>query len=78
MRLQVRDASGQSGTVAETIQVAARPLTLMQPFPIVRIAGPVENTPSLVPGSSSTSKWALYASHARTAPRNAPRNSPMR
>ncbi len=39
VRLVVSDANGLSGTVAETIQVAARALTLMQPFPIVRIAG---------------------------------------
>jgi hypothetical protein len=39
VRLQVSDANGLSSTVAETVQVAVRALTLMQPFPIVRIAG---------------------------------------
>ncbi|HST31946.1 MAG TPA: Ig-like domain-containing protein [Solirubrobacteraceae bacterium] len=39
VRLQVGDALGQSSTVAETVNVAPRTLTLMQPFPIVRIAG---------------------------------------
>ncbi len=39
VRLQVSDANGLSSTVAEAIQVAPRALTLMQPFPIVRIAG---------------------------------------
>jgi len=39
VRLQVSDALGQSSTVAETVTVAPRILTLMQPFPIVRIAG---------------------------------------
>jgi hypothetical protein len=39
VRLQVSDALGQSSTVAETVNVAPRTLTLMQPFPIVRIAG---------------------------------------
>jgi hypothetical protein len=39
VRLQVSDALGQSSTVAEAVAVAPRPLTLMQPFPIVRIAG---------------------------------------
>ena len=39
VRLQVTDAIGQSSVVAKTIDVTATPLTLMQPFPIVRIAG---------------------------------------
>jgi len=39
VRLQVSDANGLSSTVAETLQVAPRAPTLMQPFPIVRIAG---------------------------------------
>ncbi len=39
VRLQVIDANGLSSTVAEAIQVAPQALTLMQPFPIVRIAG---------------------------------------
>ncbi len=37
--LQVTDALGATGTVTESIQVAAQPLVLMQPFPVVRIAG---------------------------------------
>jgi hypothetical protein len=39
VRLQVADGNGLSSTVAETIAVAAPALKLMQPFPIVRIAG---------------------------------------
>ena len=39
VRLQVSDANGLSGTVAETVHVASQALVLMQPFPIVRIAG---------------------------------------
>jgi hypothetical protein len=39
VRLRVVDANGLSGIAAETIDVANRPLSLMQPFPIVRIAG---------------------------------------
>jgi hypothetical protein len=39
VRLQVIDANGLSSTAAEAIQVAPQTLTLMQPFPIVRIAG---------------------------------------
>ena len=39
VRLLVADASGLSSVVTETIQVSAARLTLMQPFPIVRIAG---------------------------------------
>jgi len=39
VRLQVIDANGLSSTVAETIQVVPQALILMQPFPIVRIAG---------------------------------------
>ncbi len=39
VRLQVSDANGLSSTVAETINVAPPVLKLMQPFPIVRIAG---------------------------------------
>jgi hypothetical protein len=37
--LQVTDALGATGTTTESIQVAAQPLVLMQPFPVVRIAG---------------------------------------
>jgi hypothetical protein len=39
VRLQVSDANGLSSTVAETILVVPQTLKLMQPFPIVRIAG---------------------------------------
>jgi hypothetical protein len=39
VRLRVSDANGVSSVATETIPVARAPLTLMQPFPIVRIAG---------------------------------------
>jgi hypothetical protein len=39
VRLQVTAADGLSSTVAQTIPVSSRSLALMQPFPIVRIAG---------------------------------------
>jgi Bacterial Ig-like domain len=39
VRLQVADASGLSSVATHTINVAAQALKLMQPFPIVRIAG---------------------------------------
>jgi hypothetical protein len=39
VRLRVTDAVGLSSAVAGTIVVTARPLIVMQPFPIVRIAG---------------------------------------
>jgi hypothetical protein len=39
VRLQVVDARGAASTVSKTIPVSAQPLQLMQPFPIVRIAG---------------------------------------
>jgi hypothetical protein len=39
VRLRVTDAGGLSSVAAETIPVTARPLIVMQPFPIVRIAG---------------------------------------
>ena len=39
VRLQVTDGVGQSNVAAKTINVTNTPLTLMQPFPIVRIAG---------------------------------------
>jgi hypothetical protein len=39
VRLRVTDASGLSSVAAETIAVTARPPIVMQPFPIVRIAG---------------------------------------
>ena len=39
VRLRVSDANGLSSEVAETVNVGAQALRLMQPFPIVRIAG---------------------------------------
>lgn len=39
VQLQVTDVDGLSSMVAQTIVVTAAPLRLMQPFPIVRIAG---------------------------------------
>jgi hypothetical protein len=39
VRLRVSDANGLSSVASETIPVAVAPLTLMQPFPIVRITG---------------------------------------
>ena len=39
VRLAVTGGNGLSGEVAETIPVVAQPLVLMQPFPVVRIAG---------------------------------------
>jgi hypothetical protein len=39
VRLRVSDANGLSSVAAETIPVAPAALTLMQPFPIVRISG---------------------------------------
>ncbi len=39
VRLQVTDANGLSGATAETIAVARAAAVLMQPFPVVRIAG---------------------------------------
>jgi hypothetical protein len=39
VRLRVTDADGQSSVVAQTIVVGARALPMMQPFPLVRIAG---------------------------------------
>jgi large repetitive protein len=39
VQLRVTDAAGLSSVVAETIEVTAPPLLLMQPFPVVRIAG---------------------------------------
>jgi hypothetical protein len=39
VRLRVTDAAGLANVVAETIDVTAPPPVLMQPFPIVRIAG---------------------------------------
>ena len=39
VRLRVSDANGLSSVATETIPVARAPLRLMQPFPIVRIAG---------------------------------------
>jgi hypothetical protein len=39
VRLQVTDAAGRSSTARQTINVRHQAVTLMQPFPIVRIAG---------------------------------------
>jgi uncharacterized protein (DUF2141 family) len=39
VRLRVSDGNGLSSTASETIDVVATPPKLMQPFPIVRIAG---------------------------------------
>jgi hypothetical protein len=39
IRLQVVDGRGASATATKTIPVSSQPLLLMQPFPIVRIAG---------------------------------------
>jgi uncharacterized protein with FMN-binding domain len=39
VRLRVTDAAGLANVVAETIEVTAPPPVLMQPFPVVRIAG---------------------------------------
>ena len=39
LRLRVADAHGLSSVAAETIVVTSAPLAIMQPFPIVRIAG---------------------------------------
>ncbi len=39
VQLRVTDAAGQSSTVAETIPVSTAPVPLMQPFPVVRMAG---------------------------------------
>jgi hypothetical protein len=39
VRLQVTDADGLSSVIAKAVTVTAVPLRLMQPFPVVRIAG---------------------------------------
>jgi hypothetical protein len=39
VQLQVTDANGASSTVAESIPVVSPPVSLMQPFPVVRMAG---------------------------------------
>jgi hypothetical protein len=41
VRLQVTDAEGRSSVATESVPVSPSPLTLMQPFPIVRFAGSV-------------------------------------
>jgi hypothetical protein len=41
VRLRVTDAQGGSSIATKTVPVTGRPLVLMQPFPIVRIAGSV-------------------------------------
>ena len=44
VRLRVTDANGLSSVATQTIQVISAPLILMQPFPIVRIAGSVTSS----------------------------------
>jgi hypothetical protein len=44
VRLRVTAADGLSSTATQTIHVSRQPLTLMQPFPIVRIAGIVTSS----------------------------------
>jgi len=44
VQLRVTDANGQSSVVSETIVVSKPVLTLMQPFPVVRIAGSYSST----------------------------------
>jgi hypothetical protein len=39
VQLRVTDANGLTSVATQTIQVSAAPLVLMQPFPVVRIAG---------------------------------------
>jgi hypothetical protein len=39
VQLHVTDANGQSSTISETIPVSAPVIPLMQPFPVVRVAG---------------------------------------
>ncbi|MGD1058240.1 MAG: Ig-like domain-containing protein, partial [Solirubrobacteraceae bacterium] len=39
VQLRVTNTAGQSSTVAETIPVSTAPVPLMQPFPVVRMAG---------------------------------------
>jgi hypothetical protein len=39
VQLQVTDAAGQASVVAETIPVSTAPVPLMQPFPVVHMAG---------------------------------------
>lgn len=39
VQLRVTNTAGQSSTIAETIPVATAPVPLMQPFPVVRMAG---------------------------------------
>lgn len=41
VRLRVTDAEGRSSVATQTVPVSPRPYALMQPFPIVRIAGAV-------------------------------------
>jgi hypothetical protein len=44
VRLRVTDGDGRSSIAMETVPVTGRPLALMQPFPIVRIAGSVTSS----------------------------------
>jgi len=41
VRLRVSDADGRSSIATETVSVSAHPTVLMQPFPVVRIAGSI-------------------------------------
>jgi hypothetical protein len=41
VRLRVSDAAGRSSVATQTVPVSAHPTALMQPFPIVRIAGSI-------------------------------------
>src|SRR5262245_2965599 len=45
---------------------------------VLRTSGPVENTASFLPSSSSASNCLRYAAKAAQAPRKAPRNSPAK
>jgi hypothetical protein len=44
VRLRVTDGNGLSDVAAETIYMSAPPATVLQPFPLVRIAGTVRNS----------------------------------
>jgi hypothetical protein len=55
VRLQVTDAGGRSSIATQTIPVGPRAMTLMQPFPIVRIAG------SLISGGARISLLTVQA-----------------
>jgi hypothetical protein len=48
VRLRVTDAAGRSSIATQTVPVVARRRVLMQPFPIVRIAGSVTSTGAIL------------------------------